>query len=159
MGHPEIIDSPELFDQELVRLVRGATKLSVEVLGKKLPVDTACFFARDTDEAKFLRDMIFRLGKQSRFSHGKTTYVDVNPPLEIDGQEICILGVRDPDETRTERGYGDCPVVGIDSFIVHNSAIEGAKVVVSGTGKTMLELRHPDIDARVYIVDAKDHQF
>lgn len=144
------IDSKERFLQALDYIAENTIKLGELVLRKAMPIDTLAIFTHDDDEYNLLEPLVRQYGEQSQFTHGLTLYIDSD--FEILGNRIKYLGLRRPDETRPEVGYGDFPVQDLGSLAEQYSDGEFVKLVQSGAGQAMLELRHPDFDVRAYVV-------
>jgi hypothetical protein len=97
---------------------------------------------------------VIAAGPVSEFSHGVTTYVNVD--MQVAGQHLGLLGVRQPDVLRQERGYGDYSVDFFDILLGQIDKNPYAQPITSGRGKTLIELKHPDFDVRGYVVNAHD---
>lgn len=143
------------FEAGLAYLATRSSELAETVLGHTLDVDTLCFFTHSPEEYAFVEKMVLARGPKSKFSHGATTYVTVD--LIVAGQHIRILGVRQPDPTRPQRGYGDYPVADYAEILKTEASNPHIKEITSGRGKSLIELRHPDFDVLGFIVDQRDH--
>ncbi|HEX7633223.1 MAG TPA: hypothetical protein VF401_02765 [Candidatus Saccharimonadales bacterium] len=139
--------------QALSYIATESAALAETALGQILPLDTVTVFAQSDAEYETVEAFVRQQGPLSPYSHGATTYVETN--LNIEGRAIQLLGVRKPDSTRKERGYGDYPV---HNFEVIKAQTKGNPYVYemkSGNDIELLELRHPDFDVRGYIVEAE----
>lgn len=149
--------NPEaLLQQKLHHISTQAPLLSQAVLGKTYPIDTVCIFSQSAEEHTLLKSLILGMGTLSPFTHGATTYVECS--LDIDGQDIKIVGVREPDETRPEVGYADYPVDDFDQLVEDARNLPGVKVMESGLGQALIEICHPDFDTCGYVVAAASHE-
>lgn len=156
MSETSGLDPEANFDQAMLYVATNAPLLAEAVLGERLSIDTICFFSQNPDHYQRLLEGVLGHGPVSRFTHGKTTYVDVG--IDVADQQVKFLGVRQPDSTRPERGYGDYPVADLGQFLAKHKGKEGLYVMNSSLGQPMVELRHPDFDLRGYVIDAKDHE-
>lgn len=127
--------------------------LSREVLGRELTIDTICIFTHSPEEYDFVKEAVRARGDKSRFSHGPTTYVDSD--FTVLGQHIRIFGVRSPDPSRPQVGYGDYPVTDCEEIRAIKSPY--LKEIISGRGQSLIELRHPEFDVLGFVADAKEH--
>ena len=150
---------PIINEEDLEEAIHYVAEKSLElarlVVGSELSTDTICFFAHNEAEHEFLRKAVMARGPVSKFSHGPTLYVDTD--FTVHDQNIRIFGVREPDPTRTQVGYGDYPVKDyerLQKMAIINPHMEE---ITSGRGKSLIELRHPDFDVLGYLVDVKDH--
>jgi len=129
--------------------------LAREVLGQDLAIDTLCFFTHSPEEYAFLEQAVRARGPKSRLSHGPTLYTDVD--FAVHDQRIRIFGVRQPDPTRPQVGYGDYPVPDYERFLALVSDNPHMHEITSGRGKSLIELRHPDFDVLGFIVNQAEH--
>lgn len=125
------------------------------VLTKDLSLDTLTIFTHDQPEYDFVESIVRSYGEESKLTHGKTLYIESD--FEIQGNHIRYLGVRRPDETRPQVGYGDFPVDNLNGIAEAYRANKFVREMESGRGQPMLELRHPDFDVLGYVVDASEH--
>lgn len=137
------------FQAGLTRIAQSSLELARTVLGRELRIDTVCFFTHSPEEYDFVRAKVAQAGPESKFSHGATLYVDVD--LQLQRQNITLLGVRSPDDTRTEAGYADYPVNNYQEVLAELQGSAYAHEIVSGQGIPLIELRHPDFNVRGYI--------
>ena len=149
-----MITNETQFQAELEHVVAEAGRLAKLVLGQELAVDTACFFSSSPEDYTLLLKKVIAAGPVSEFSHGVTTYVNVD--MQVAGQHLGLLGVRQPDVLRQERGYGDYSVDFFDILLGQIDKNPYAQPITSGRGKTLIELKHPDFDVRGYVVNAHD---
>ena len=138
-------------------LANAAAKLPGLVLGRDLSLDTLCFFAQTPEEYAFLEQAVRRRGPVSRFTHGATLYVDCDFTVGDNNSHITIFGVRQPDPTRQWLGYGDYPVDDYPELLKMIEGNSNAKEITSGRGQSLIELRHPDINALGYVFNRQDH--
>ena len=151
------ITSVKTYSDTLAKIAEQAEKMVKQVIGTPMPMDVITIFSASDDEHIFIKDYLLSIGKKSRLSHGLTTYVSPKTVNEIHGYRIKLLGVRAPDTTRHERGYVDLPVENYSKVKTKLDSNSFVHEVVSGRGRNMLEIRHPDFDVRAYIVSTKDH--
>ncbi len=149
------IDSHDRFQAALTYLADRSTALSEAVLGQRLPIDTICLFTHSDEEYAFVERQVLTHGLVSNLSHGPTIYVDTD--FEINGERIRLLGVRRPDETRPQVGYGDYPVEDYAGLLAAQKNSSRVKEIISGRGKSLIELRDPEFDVLGFVVDKKDH--
>lgn len=150
------IDSEEKFEQALEYVAKNSVMLAKAVLDRELWIDTLCFFAQSDAEYAFLVGAIKSRGQVSHFSHEPTLYVDTS--LSVAEHDITILGVRRPDPLRIEVGYADYPVDDYAGLLQEIKSNPNAQEVFGGTGKSLIELRHPDFDVRGYAVAEANHK-
>lgn len=136
-------------------VVEQSVQLARVVLQRNLQVDTVCFFSHSRKEYDSLRRAVLARGPVSRFTHGATLYVDCD--FEVASHRLRIFGVREPDADREEIGYGDYPVDDYPALVAASRDNPYAHEIVTGRGKSLLELRHPDFDVRGYVVARSDH--
>ncbi len=146
----------EKFQASLEYLAIGSQKLARMVLGCELSIDTICLFTHSDTEHAFVEQLVRSSGPVSKFTHGATLYATVD--MQIGDQHTHILGVRKPDDTRSEVGYGDYPITDYDSFLRESTGNKYLKQIVSGCGQPLVELRHPDIGVLGYAFDAHEHE-
>ena len=91
-----------------------ARKLVKTVLDTDLKINTVTIFTHSANEYGFLENLLRQKGEVSNYSHGATLYVEVD--IDLDGQKIMLLGVRQPDTSRPEVGYADYPVTNYDEI-------------------------------------------
>lgn len=149
------VNSAERFLAGLEYLADKSVDLAEAVLGERLPIDTICFFTHSDEEYGFVEREVMTRGLVSKLSHGPTIYVETD--FEVNGHRIRILGVRRPDETRPQLGYGDYPVEDYAGLLAAQKNNPHVKEIISGRGKSLIELRHPDFDVLGFVVDKKDH--
>lgn len=149
------INTEERFEQALDYIATHAVALGELVLGEKYPIDTLTLFTRSNNEYYFLEHLVKARGERSSLTHGPTLYIDCD--FMIGDNSIKYLGLRRPDDTRTEVGYADYPVDDFEGLREAQAANKHAMFMRSGLGQPMLELRHPDFDVRGYVVNAADH--
>ena len=149
------INTPDHLELAKLYVANAAAQLAVAVLGRPLPVDTICFFAHSSQEYDFLLHAVHSSGPESRFTHGKTTYADVD--WMIGAHHITIFGVRQPEENRPEFGYGDYPVSDYAALVDATHEMPNVRHIISGRGQPLIELSHPDFDVRGYVADAAEH--
>jgi hypothetical protein len=137
---------------ELSYIASQADKLSKLVTGNTLPIDTLTILTHHPHEFDYLGALIKNYGPKSKYSHGKTLYIEP-VDLEVNGYRIKYLGARAPDSTRPQRGYADFPVDNLEIVAQKYSVSSYINATKSGTGQRMLELRHPDFDVLGYIVE------
>lgn len=133
-----------------------SVKLARQVLGCDLAIDTICFFTHSPEEYEFVERLVKQRGPVSKFSHGPTLYVDSD--FTAAGHHIRIFGVRKPDPSRPQLGYGDYPVTDYPELLKAGQANPHAKEIISGRGQSLIELRHPDFDVLGYVVAEEIHQ-
>lgn len=146
------IHSEETFQEVLDYITVNARLLGKLVTGEELPVDTLTIFTHSQAEYDFLAPIVLAFGERSKFSHGATLYIDSD--FEIQSQRIRFLGIRSPDDTRPQVGYGDFPVENFDEVLDSLGGNEFASLIESGRGQPLIELRHPDFDVLGFIVNA-----
>lgn len=149
------ITTQHQFEQALAYVATTAGKLTEQIIGQKLPLDTLTLFAHYDEEYTFLERIIRQYGSQSRFTHGSTLYVDSD--FEVAANHIKILGVRRLDPYRMHVGYGDYPVDDYQAIRRQQQANPWLREITSGGGGSLLELWHPDFDILGYIVAKEDH--
>ncbi len=151
-----VIDEVRLMDA-LSHVVFNAKMLNKILFGKVLgTLDTLTIFTHEAEEFSALEPIVRGYGPESRFSHGKTLYIEPEH-LQIAGFAIKYLGVREPDPTRPEVGYADFAVPNLVDVWGNNQDNRFVRQVESGRGQAMLELTHPEFDIRAYLVDAAEH--
>jgi hypothetical protein len=145
----------EDYKKALVYIATRSRELAMLVLGRDMPVDTLTIFSHFPDEYIVVASRIQREGEVSKFSHGKTLYIDAD--IEVEEQRIIYLGVRKPDPTRPQVGYADFPV--LDYCELRDENIDNIYVrkIQSGLGQDLLEIWHPNFDVLGYVVDAHTH--
>ena len=136
--------------EALAYIAERAAELAETVLKQSLPLDTLTVFTHSIKEYEIVKSLVLEKGVESKFSHGGTTYVDAD--VEVAGRNIRLLGVREPDVNRPERGYGDYPVSNFPSLKKQFQGDHFVKFMTSESGIPMLELRHPGFDVRGYVV-------
>ena len=129
--------------------------LARKILQQELTIDTICFFAQSTAEYTFLLEAVRKRGTESKFSHGPTTYVDTD--IEVAGQHIAILGVRQPDPTRHWVGYGDYPLSDDDYGALRTGSNPFIREISSGRGQDLRQFEHPDSDVLGFAFRSADH--
>jgi hypothetical protein len=143
--------------QEAIAYVTAQSlALARMVLGHELPVDTVCLFTHSAEEYAFVEAAVHARGPESKLSHGPTTYVDTD--FMVGEQRIRIFGVRQPDSTRPQVGYGDYPVPHYAALREKERDNQFVQEIISGRGKPLLMLRHPEFDVLGFAVDAEEHQ-
>lgn len=138
--------SAQNYTEAISYIVDESRELCQKLLGKSLPIDTIAIFAHSDEEYEFIKNLLSRKGPVSPYSHGTTLYIEAS--ANVSDQNIKLLGVRQPDSSRPERGYADFPVADPDRF----KSRPFIKEIVSGRGEPLLELHHPDFEVRGYIV-------
>lgn len=149
------IGSEADYDKVLEYVAERSRALAKTVLGRDLRLDTLTVFTQTPDEYGVVSKLLRSYGPESPFSHGPTLYIEVRK--NVLDQQINLLGVRQPDATRPQRGYGDYPVSDYGALRDNNAANPHVREIVSGNGHTLLELRHPDFDVLGYVVDEAAH--
>jgi hypothetical protein len=142
------------YSQAVNYIIKEASKLALNVLGKNLTIDTVTIFSQTPEEYKFFAKHLRDIGEVSHFSHGPTLYVATHAG---DENSIKLRGVRQPDDSRTEVGYADYPISNYDQIKDQSIKNASVKEIISGTGIPLLELKHPDFDVRGYVVAKKEH--
>jgi hypothetical protein len=150
------ITNDERFQAAMEYIVAESVKLAKQVLGRDLPLDTICFFTHSPEEYEFVEQAVKQRGPVSKFSHGPTLYVDSD--FTVAGHHIRIFGVRQPDPTRPQLGYGDYPVNDYIHLLQTERDNPYVKEIISGRGQSLVELRHPDFDVLGFIVDEQEHK-
>jgi hypothetical protein len=143
------------YKQAVIYIVQQASRLAFRVLRENLPIDTVTVFSQDPKEYEFLNNYLRDKGKLSSFSHGPTLYVEVSELIK--DNKIKLLGVREPDIARPEVGYADYPVTNYNELKSSNAENLNVEEITSGSGVSLLELKHPDFDVRGYVVSAEEH--
>lgn len=144
-----------MFEDALNYIAIESQKLAETVTGQKLPLDTITIFSKDDKEYEFLKPLVMQYGPKSSVSHGATLYVDSD--FTVQGQRIKYLGLRKPDPSRPQRGYGDYPVLDYADWVKKLTQNPYAEAIKSGRGQPMIEFRHPNFDVLGYLVNKPDH--
>jgi len=139
----------DLVDAQIY-VAEQAVKLATVVIGKHLSIDTITIFAQSDDEYAFIESELKSYGPVSPYSHGATLYVET--ASLVDNNPVKLFGVRRPDDSRPEVGYGDYPVSDYKELKAATRDNPHVREIQSGAGMPLLELRHPDFDVRGYIV-------
>jgi hypothetical protein len=147
------IDSEVKYKAALEYLMAEGSRLAETILGEQLIPDTLTVFSRTKEEYDFIDGLIRTYGPKSRFSHGITLYIDV--AMEVSGNQVVLLGVREPDNDRQDVGYADFSVQNYAE--IRNANTEHIQEITTSRGQSLLELRHPDFDVRGYLVSANEH--
>jgi hypothetical protein len=147
------IINTERLELAIAYIADQSLALARTVLRRELDVDTICFFAQSPAEYRFLEQAVRSRGPVSALSHGPTLYVDSD--FEAGSHHIRIFGVRRPDPTRPQAGYGDYPVPDYARLLAAEQSNPHVKEITSGRGQPLIELRHPDFDVLGFVVDAK----
>lgn len=150
------ITDEQKYSEVITYIARQASRLVLEILGSKLPIDTITIFSQSHEEFEFVASHLRSKGAVSSFSHGATLYVEVTETIEDNA--IKLLGVRQPDDSRPELGYADYPVADYDSLKALHADNPNVQEIRSGAGMPLLELRSPDFDVRGYVVEEKEHE-
>src|SRR4051794_8685313 len=100
------INNESRFKQALEYVADNVIGLGKTVLGKEMTLDTLTLFTHHDDEFEALEPIVRKFGPESEFTHGLTLYIEPLD-LEVAGFAIKYLGLRRPDATRVEVGYGD----------------------------------------------------
>lgn len=143
------------FQAALTYIASQSGPLAKAVLGNELAIDTVCFFAHSQTEYNFLFQTIGARGPLSEFTHGLTTYINVD--FAVATQHLKILGVRAPDATRPQVGYADFPVANYAQLLKATADNPYLTEIKSGRGQSLIELRHPDFDILGYAFDQTEH--
>jgi hypothetical protein len=149
------ITNAERLEAATAYVAEQAARLARVVLGRELPLDTICFFSHSPEEYAFLLDAVRAKGPESALTHGATTYADTD--CMVGPHRIRLFGVREADETRPEVGYGDYPVDDYAALLASVQDNQYAHEIISGRGKSLLELKHPDFDVRGYALASEEH--
>ena len=149
------ITNDQKLQEALEYIAEHSVLLAQKVLGRNLAIDTICFFSHSPEECAFLEKAVRPRGPESALSHGPTLYVDSD--FMVKGQHISIFGVRRPDPTRPQVGYGDYPVADYVKLLEAQKDNPHVKEIISGRGKSLIELRHPEFDVLGFVVDQSDH--
>jgi hypothetical protein len=147
------IDSKQKYQAAITYLMVQGGKLTKEALGQEIMPDTLTIFSRTQAEFDFIDDLIRTYGPKSRFTHGFTLYVDVD--MEVAGNRVVLLGVREPDDDRHDVGYADFSV--LNYLEIRDAGKRYVQEITTGRGQSLLELRHPDFDIRGYLVSSNEH--
>lgn len=135
------------YTEALEYIASQAEELCRQIIGQRLSIDTLTIFAQAPKEYDFIKNLISTKGPVSHFTHGSTLYIEVDG--NVHGRDIKLLGIRQPDASRSEVGYADFPVADLKDF----SNRPFVNKIISGRGEKLLELRHPNFDVRGYIVE------
>lgn len=149
------ITTQENFRAALDYIAEQSVLLAKKVLGRDMAIDTICFFTHSPEEYAFVEKLVRSRGPESELSHGPTLYVDSD--FMVNGNRIRIFGVRKPDETRPQVGYGDYPVKDYVDLLQSQKNNPNVKEIISGRGKSLMELRHPDFDVLGFVVEESEH--
>ena len=122
----------------------------------KMTIDTLAVFTHSSAERAALDHLIRAFGPESSFTHGKTRYVEPTDVV-IAGYRIKYLGVRDPDETRSQVGYADFAVENFSDLQAAATERPYLSNMTSGRDQALIEFRHPDYDVLAYAVSADEH--
>jgi hypothetical protein len=147
------IDSKIKYTEALEYLMVQGCKLAETILGEEIVPDTLTIFSRTQEEYDFIDGLIRTFGTKSRFTHGITLYIDVD--MEVGGQHVVLLGVRESDDDRQDIGYADFSVD--NYFEIRDLGKRFVHEITTSRGQSLLELRHPDFDIRGYLVAASEH--
>lgn len=153
----QTINDDQDYSEAIIKIAQSAEEMTEQVIGRRMRMDVITVFSATEEEHDLVRDYLLRIGEKSKLSHGSTTYVTPKNTKEVNGYRIKILGVRAPDITRTERGYVDFPVGNYSEINQELGSNPFVHEIVSGRGRKMLEIVHPEFDVRAYIVSIKDH--
>jgi hypothetical protein len=141
------------FQAALLYIAHQSAALAEKTLGRSRDIDTITIFAHYPDEHAYLKKTVRSYGPVSTVTHGATLYIDAD--VTVAGNHIQYLGVRAPDGSRPQVGYGDFPVDDYDA--IRSAANPYVHEIVSGRGQSLLELRHPDFDVLGYVARKEDH--
>jgi len=122
-------------------------KLSMELLGKSLPINTLKVFAHYPDEEDFIHKIISEKGPKAAFSSNTSLYAEVDE--RIGGYDIKYLGIRKVDPYRLHVGCGDFEIEYFDEF---KNRETGNSQFVRSIKDDMIELWHPNYDVLGYVV-------
>jgi hypothetical protein len=141
------------FEAELRYVADRSAELIRTVLQREVSIDTVCLFSQSWWECRRIKDWVDTMGPPSELSHGSTWYVEVEQ--DIGDQPVRRVGVRGPDKSRPERGYGDYAAPDFKALVDRSSDLPGVAPITSASGKRLLEVTDPAFDVRGYITDAE----
>ncbi|HMM62122.1 MAG TPA: hypothetical protein PKC86_01030 [Candidatus Saccharibacteria bacterium] len=145
------IKSVDECNEALEYLDTQLKKLTNEVIGESLPVNSLKIFAHYGDEHAFLLQWIDSIGKNEE-SSSTSYYVQTQQPININGDLISTIGIRTPDPYRSHVGCGDLSVEDYDNF--KDEFLNKSPFIreIQHPSYEMLELFHPDFDVLGYVV-------
>lgn len=135
------------FDKVLEYLVVELERLSLELIGAKLPINTLKIFAHYPDEYQYLYQFVSNLGPAAPFNSPTSYYTEFSK--KIQNYDIKYIGVRIVDPYRLHVGCGDYEVSDIAEA---KQKYLGNSEYVRSLREDMIELWHPDFDVLGYIV-------
>lgn len=122
-------------------------KLSIEVVGEALPINTLKVFPHYPYEYDYLYQLILSKGPKAAFSSEKNLYVEVK--MNVQDYLIEYLGVRVTDPNKPQVGCGDYEIDYFDQF---KSERLNTSPYLREVREDMIEIWHPDYDVLGYVV-------
>lgn len=126
------------------------SKMAKKVTGKTFPIKSLTIFSHSQEEFESLVKITESLGKPYNYNNGPR--VELDEPIEIEGNIITHLRIRKPDLERPQVGCNDFETdynaFKNDYLLKHKENLS----LIKRPEYEMIELHDPDFDVLAYVV-------
>jgi len=141
----------EPFIERFTNLISQIHNLVNEIFpNQDLKIGYLTVFAQSKDSYNSFRSVLSKYGNECEANNGFKYVLD--KPLDILGEHIEVIRVRNPDVHRTELGCCDLIYKEGDYDFYRDKALETGLDIILRKGYEMIELSTPDIPVYAYMV-------